>query len=200
VWAAIKTVARREGAALSAQHAVFAAAQMLAAVGAGLSMSRGGQLREPVMATGPQVEELEELQYTLGQGPCTDAVATGEPAVATDLANAQAAARWPFFAPVAARRGVRGMFSFPVAAGAAQTAVLSVYRLHAGPLRATQFAEAQAFADAVLTLVLDERSRRTPRVHQDRSPAQRTAPSAPPGPEIGCAVTISVRPGDESRG
>jgi hypothetical protein len=50
------------------------------------------------------------------------------------------------------------MFSFPVSAGAALIGVLDVYRLHAGSLAAQELAAGLAFADAVLVLVLNERS------------------------------------------
>src|SRR3954465_1026322 len=79
VWTAIDTFAREEGVAPSVRHAVLACVQLLAAAGAGLSILRDGGLREPVLATGPGVEELEELQFTLGQGPCTEVVAGGGP-------------------------------------------------------------------------------------------------------------------------
>ena len=79
VWGAINACARRDGGAVSLRHAVSACADALGAAGAGLSVIHDGALREPVMATGPMAEELEEVQFTLGQGPGMDAVADRGP-------------------------------------------------------------------------------------------------------------------------
>jgi GAF domain-containing protein/ANTAR domain-containing protein/AAA lid domain-containing protein len=158
VWAAIAACAQREGSAVSVQHAVTACADALAAAGAGLSINRDDASREPVLASAPAAEELEELQFTLGQGPGIDAVAGRGPVLVADLAAPEARHRWPLFAVSAAERGVRGMFAFPVAAGAATIGVLGVYRLQAGPLNAEELADGLTFADMLLALALDERS------------------------------------------
>lgn len=156
-WAAISACARREGAPVSVRHVVMACADALLAVGAGLSLARDGSPREPVLASAPAAEELEELQFTLGQGPGVDAVAGRGPVLAGDLAGLGAQRLWPAFAPAAADRGVRGMFAFPVAAGAALVGVLDVYRLQPGLLTAEELAQGLVFADMALVMVLDER-------------------------------------------
>lgn len=157
VWAAITACAQREGSTLSMRHAITACADALTAAGAGLSVSRDGAPREPVLASAPAVEELEELQFTLGQGPGIDAVAGHGPVLVADLAAPEARHRWPLFAASAAEHGVRGMFAFPVAAGAALIGVLGVYRLQAGPLNTEELADGLMFADTLLVLALDER-------------------------------------------
>ncbi len=157
VWAAISACARQEGAAVSLRHAVLACSDVLAAAGAGLSVTREGAPREPVLASAPAAEELEELQFTLGQGPCVDAAAGRGPVLVPDVTWAAAQRRWPAFAPAAAGRGVRGLFAFPVALGAALIGVLGVYRLQAGPLSPEEVADGLVLADAVLVLALDER-------------------------------------------
>ncbi len=158
VWAAIVACAGQEGAAASLRHAVIACADALAAAGSGLSITRDHEPREPVLASAPAAEELEELQFTLGQGPSMEAVAGRGPVLVADLATPDAGRRWPLFAPAAAERGVRGMFAFPVAIGDALVGVLSVYRLRAGPLSDDELADGLVFADILLLLVLDERS------------------------------------------
>jgi hypothetical protein len=157
VWAAIGARARRDGGAVSLRHVVNACADALAADGAGLSVARVGALREPALASGPVVEELEELQFTLGQGPGMDAVVGRGPILVADLAAPDAQRRWPAFAPAAADRSVRGMFAFPVTVGAVLIGVLNVYRLQAGPLQPEELAQGLVYADAVLVLALDER-------------------------------------------
>lgn len=158
VWAAISARARRDGGAVSLRHVVIACADALAADGAALLVARNGALREPALASGPVVEELEELQFTLGQGPGMDAVVGRGPILVADLAAPDAQRRWPAFASAAADRSVRGMFAFPVTVGAALIGVLNVYRLQAGPLQPEELAQGLVYADAVLVLALDERA------------------------------------------
>lgn len=141
---------------MSLRHPVIACADALAAAGAGLSVARTGAQREPVLASAPAAEDLEELQSTLGQGPGMDAVAGRGPVLVADLTRPEARHRWPLFAAAAVERGVRGMFAFPVAVGAALIGVLDVYRLQAGPLRPGELADGLVFADALLVLALNE--------------------------------------------
>ena len=157
VWGAIGAVATSAGGSPSLRYAVMACAEALDALGAGLSMRRDGRSLEPLLATDPQTGELEELQSTIGEGPSSDATATGAPVLQGDLSDLGAGQRWPAFAPAAAERGVRGVFAFPVGAGAARLGVLSVYRQQAGLLRPDQMQDALVFADAVFVLALDHR-------------------------------------------
>jgi hypothetical protein len=162
VWAAITANAGQDGTAVSLRHVVSACGFALAADGVALTVARDGALREPALASGPVVEELEELQFTLGQGPGMDAVAGAGPILVADLAAPDAQRRWPAFTAAAAGRGVRGMFAFPVTAGAALVGVLNVYRLKPGSLLAEELAQALVYADAVLVVALDERGGITP--------------------------------------
>ncbi|WP_069114675.1 ANTAR domain-containing protein [Jiangella alba] len=156
VWGAILERARAEGADLSLRHVLEACAVALGAAGCGLSVVGASGAREPVLSVGALCEELEELQFTLGQGPGVDASGDGV-VLAPDLAAGFATRRWPVFAPAAVQRGVRGLFAFPVAAGAARVGVLDVYRRDAGDLGDARLSTALAYADAVLVVVLDER-------------------------------------------
>ncbi|GAA3123398.1 hypothetical protein GCM10010530_51500 [Kribbella aluminosa] len=134
-----------------------ACAQALSAAGAGLAMARDDGLLEPVLATGPEIGELDELQFELGEGPSRDAVVTSTPVLEPDLTGLEAGRRWPAFAAAAADRGIRGVFALPVAAGAAKVGVLTVYRRVPGPLAGDLLADALVFADAVFVLALDHR-------------------------------------------
>lgn len=155
VWGAIRAVAN--GGTPSLTHAVAACAQALSAEGAGLAMTRGGGLLEPVLATSREIGELDELQFELGEGPSGVASATSTPVLEPDLAGVAAGRRWPAFAAAGGERGVRGVFAFPVAAGAAKVGVLTVYRREPGPLQREQLEEALVFADALFVLALDSR-------------------------------------------
>jgi hypothetical protein len=156
-WEAINLHARAEGTAPRIRHACQACVQALEAAGAGVSMIRGSELREPVYATDPRSEELDELQFTLGQGPSVDASAGNGPILVADLSQHDSRARWPMFAPAAVERGISGMFAFPIGLGAARVGVLAVFRQPTGQLSSEEALDALVYADAVLALVLDQR-------------------------------------------
>jgi hypothetical protein len=120
-------------------------------------MLRSGDLREPVYATGPKSQDLEELQFTLGEGPGVDALEAGGPVLAADLAAARAARRWPAFAPAAAQCGARAIYAIPIAAGAMRLGVLDVYRANEGLPSSTELADTLIFADAIMVLAIDGR-------------------------------------------
>ncbi|HKT05314.1 MAG TPA: GAF and ANTAR domain-containing protein [Rugosimonospora sp.] len=119
-------------------------------------MSMAGARAEPT-ATGVVGAHIEELQFTLGEGPCLDAVAHGLPVLAADLAAYEYASRWPAFAPAAVACGAAALFAFPLRVGAIRIGVMSLYRDHAGELTDPQLRSALVFADAA-TLILLSRS------------------------------------------
>ncbi len=166
VWESINACARLEGVAVSIRHVCVACVQAVLADGAGLSMARGARLHEPVFATDPRSHELEELQFTLGEGPGMDAVSSDGAVLVADLSAGESASRWPVFAAAAVMEGVRAMFSIPVQAGAVRLGVLDVYRDRAGPLTGGQLADTLAYADAALVLALDRRGGISPRTEE----------------------------------
>jgi ANTAR domain len=157
VWAAISARAGQEGMPVSPRHAVLVCADSLAAAGAGLMMARNetGTPREPLLVSSAITEELEELQFLLGQGPSMDAVAGRGPVLVTDLAGPDAHQRWPVFAPAAVERGIRAMFAFPVAAGAALVGVLDVYRLQSALNSRIVIEQAKGFLAERLAVSVD---------------------------------------------
>jgi len=114
---------------------------------------------------------LEEVEFTLGQGPSLDCVTAGTPVLVADLADA--GARWPAFAPAAVDLGVRAVFALPLRIGAISVGVLLAYRVTAGSLRGGQLLDALALADT-LTVLLLRRAR--------GEPGRAIADGAEPGP------------------
>lgn len=139
------------------RHACIACAQAIAGAAAGLSIIRNGGLHEPVYATDPRSQELEELQFTLGEGPCMDIAGANGPILIPDITSTWAEQRWPMYAPAAAERGAVAVFALPVAAGAARLGVMDLYRLRTGLLNTEELADALTYADAALVLALDDR-------------------------------------------
>lgn len=154
VWATIRQHAERDGEPPSLRHVCSACAAAVSARGAGLSVNRGHGVQEPVCAVGP-ADELEELQFTLGEGPSVEAFAREAPVLVADLSSARTNRRWPMFAPAAHERGVRAVFSFPLQAGIVRAGVLTIYREVDGFLSTVELADSLVYADAAMLLVLN---------------------------------------------
>jgi hypothetical protein len=121
--------------------------------GCGLSLFADQAPQMTVAATDERARLLEELQFTLGEGPCIDAFSQGRPVSQPELA-ATGPRRWPGFGPAALDAGVRAVWAFPLQLGGIRLGVLDLYRETAGMLDVDQTAEALAFADAATLLLL----------------------------------------------
>jgi len=108
-------------------------------------------------ATDGPAEALEDLQFSLGEGPCVDSSSTGRMVLEPDLALT-APDRWPRFTAGALDAGVRAIFTFPLQIGRVRVGVLEIYRDRAGPLDRGELAEAWAFADAATTVLLQRQA------------------------------------------
>lgn len=140
-------------------RACRACAELLT-VGDGVSFALIGdrQHRETLYAGDSTANVLEELQFTLGEGPCFEAFENGGPVLVPDL-RATAAPRWPAFAHAAEEHQVAGLFVFPLGWGAIRIGAMSVYRRQAGPLSVDELATVLQIADvAVWALMTLHRS------------------------------------------
>lgn len=97
---------------------------------------------------------LAETQFTLGEGPCTEALRLRAPVLAPDLTCGPDARRWPLFAVQAAKAGVEAVFSVPLAGAAGPLGTLDLYREAAGGMGNGQLRTALLVADA-LTLAVE---------------------------------------------
>jgi len=88
---------------------------------------------------------LDDLQFTLGEGPSLEAHAAGRPVLESDLA-AHSSIRWPALVPLAVGAGVRAMFAFPLRIGAVRLGAVTLFRDAPGPLDDSQYADAVAMA------------------------------------------------------
>ncbi len=122
--------------------------------GASVAVLTNPATRHTVHATDQLGERLEDLQFTLGEGPCVDAFAEGGPVLAVDLSEPQYLLRWPVFVPAGVTAGARAVFAFPLQVGAIRIGVLDLYRVTPGALPDTELADALVFADALTWLLL----------------------------------------------
>jgi hypothetical protein len=152
MWALI-TAAHEGDGPVSLAALCRAAISSLGVDGASVLATSGLMAHEPLFASDGLSAQLEELQFTTGDGPGAEDFAFGAPVLIPDLGPA--AARWPAFAPAAMAAGARALFAVPLQAGAIQVGVFSAYRSQPGPLTAAQLADALVLADIALQMVLD---------------------------------------------
>lgn len=129
------------------------AARSAHADGAALAIvTRHAHTRELVYATDSDAVRLDELQFTLGEGPCLDAYLHDAPQFHPHLDNVTRTSQWPTFATEATALGVHSLFAFPVS-GAQRPSrpfgVLELYRRTAGSLTDDHHAAAQACVTAI---------------------------------------------------
>lgn len=152
------------GAPGSLERLCRAAARALTASGVGLSVMTGEGMHGVVAASDATSALVEELQFTVGEGPCVEAVASGRPVLASDLD--QMVTQWPAYAPAARECGMRAVFAFPLQIGALRIGAMDIYSNRRGALSVAALNEAFAFAEIALLTVLDG---------QDQAPAGEAA-------------------------
>jgi hypothetical protein len=131
--------------------------RVVGASGVGLTVMAKDGVRGVIVATDPATERLEELQYTLGEGPCVDAFGRQHPVLVPSLADG-AMTRWPTYAPAAYDAGIRAVFAFPLQVGGARLGIMDVFRSHPGALSGEEFRLALTFADAAVSTLLDSQA------------------------------------------
>ncbi|WP_244199829.1 ANTAR domain-containing protein [Amycolatopsis thailandensis] len=139
---------------MTVEHACVICGDVLEAAGVGLTLVTGGGSAEPVFATDDRSRELEDLQFTLGEGPALDVTHDGVLVVITDVTGAEAARRWPIFTPEAIDRGVKSIIAVPIQTGAIKIGVVDCYRELAGLPSMEGQAEALVCAEAAIGLAV----------------------------------------------
>ena len=142
-WARMLAEGPIEGAERS-RHICQLCSQLLGVTGAGISMVTATGNRGVVCATDEVSARIEELQFTLGEGVCVEAVASGAPVMVADLHGPGAAGgeRWPAFMEGVAAAGVRAIFALPLRIGVVSVGALDLYRDVPGTLTADQLSAA----------------------------------------------------------
>ena len=125
--------------------------------GCGLSALTKAGTPLALYATNGVAAVIEELQFTLGEGPCMDAAASGVPVLVSNLRDPSegVADRWPAFLDEADRAGVRAVFAFPVRIGAIALGVMDLYRSKPGGLSQDQLSTTFSTLDAMSRSMLD---------------------------------------------
>jgi hypothetical protein len=145
--------AEGDGSVSLVDRVCVAAVQLLSLRGAGLSLMVDGELRGDAGATDAGIAAVQELQLTLGEGPCVDAWSSRAPVAEPNLAD-PAVVRWPAFARAGVDAGVLAVFAFPLHLGAIRLGVLVLYRDRRGVLSAEETACGLVLADVATHVLL----------------------------------------------
>jgi hypothetical protein len=114
------------------------AAEITGVSGASVTLLSDELSRGSLCTTGGIATYLDELQFTLGEGPALDAQKRGKPVLEPDLAT-PSAVRWPALTPLAIRAGARAVFAFPLQIGAVRLGAVTLFRAEPGPLDDSQY-------------------------------------------------------------
>ena len=121
-------------------------------------MTRAGY-RAAAHATDARARQLDEDQFTLGEGPALDAFESSSEVLAVDLRAEPWPTRWPLFVPAAERLSVRAALSFPLLAGARSLGVMTVYGSDVVRIDEQRLSRAKTTADQVTMTLLAGRAR-----------------------------------------
>jgi hypothetical protein len=130
------------------------ATDVISVSGTGVMLMSNDSPQGSLCASGSVSALIEELQFTLGEGPCVDAHRQDRVVLEPDLAG-NGLDRWLAFSPGAVDAGVRAVFAFPLRVGAVRLGALDLYRDGPGRLSDEQHADAEVMADVVASWVLD---------------------------------------------
>jgi hypothetical protein len=142
-----------DGSASLVDRVCVAAVVLLSLRGAGLSLMVDGELRGTAGVSDSGIAVVQELQLTLGEGPCVDAWTSRAPVLEANLAD-PASVRWPAFAQAGIDAGVLAVFAFPLHLGAIRMGVLVLYRDYPGMLCADEMAYGLVLADVATHVLL----------------------------------------------
>ena len=96
---------------------------------------------------------VQDLEFTLGEGPAGDAFTQGSPVLVDDVSAFSS--RWPQFTRAIADKGIHSLYAFPLQLGAIKLGVLVLYRDEPGVLQGDELSAAHLVADLVTNQVLD---------------------------------------------
>jgi len=126
--------------------------EVLAVSGAGITVM-GGAHAGQLCVSSKRMAALEDLQFTMGVGPCQDAFSTGQPVHAPSLGIA-AGARWPAFVDLAHDAGIGSVFAYPLSTNGAKIGVMTLYQDREGELSVGQHDDSIAMAEVLTETVL----------------------------------------------
>jgi hypothetical protein len=121
---------------------------------AAISLVFAGVTSGTLGSSGSAAREYDELQFTIGEGPCLDSVATRAPVLVADLTKPNKV-RWPLYAPALLDYKIRSVFAVPVVLAGEYVGALDLFRTQPGELHSDQLAGAVIAAELASAPLLD---------------------------------------------
>jgi hypothetical protein len=121
---------------------------------AAISLVFDGASSGTLGSSGEPARMYDELQFTLGEGPCLDSVAHHAPVLVADLADPDDA-RWPIYGPALLSHQIRGVFAMPVLVAGEHVGALDLFRAQPGRLAGDHLSGAIAAAELAGISLLD---------------------------------------------
>jgi GAF domain-containing protein len=121
---------------------------------AAISLIFDGASSGTLGSSGEPARMYDELQFTLGEGPCLESVALKMPVLVADLADPDDT-RWPIYGPAMLSHRIRGVFAVPVLVAGEHVGALDLFRAQPGRLRGDHLVGAIAAAELAGIPLLD---------------------------------------------
>ena len=121
---------------------------------AAISLVFDGASSGTLGSSGAPARTYDELQFTLGEGPCLDSVARRMPILVVDLAD-PGEVRWPAYGPAMLGHQIRGVYAIPVVVAGEYVGALDLFRAQPGQLPGEDMAGAVAAAELAGVPLLD---------------------------------------------
>jgi hypothetical protein len=121
---------------------------------AAISLVFDGASSGTLGCSGEAARKYDELQFTLGEGPCLESVARRTPVLVVDLAD-PTERRWPAFGPALLAYDIRGAFAVPLVVAGEYVGALDLFRRHPVELAPEQLAGAVVAAELAGIPLLD---------------------------------------------
>ncbi len=155
--AAIHSSSKLDGVAQALERICRAAVEYLSLLSAVIRLLSNDESTGVVVAAEGTPEQLGDVEFDVGEGPGTSALATSRPVLIADLSG-PAGDDWPGFRDAAADWGVAAVYAFPLQFGAVAFGTLELFSERPGPLTREQLRVARRMAEIGVETLLDGRS------------------------------------------
>lgn len=121
------------GGAAAADRLCVACVDLLPVDGASLSLMHEGSSRGTYGSSSELSRRLDDYQFTFGEGPCMEAVASARPVIVADFDDKREA-RWPSFAGAVLDAGIHAVYALPVLLARSVVGALDLFSRRPGVL------------------------------------------------------------------
>jgi diguanylate cyclase (GGDEF)-like protein len=129
---------------------------VLPVTGAGVTLISAGEAPRYIAASDATALRFEELQTSLGEGPCVAAYNSGSGVAIPDLRIDR---RFTGFREAGLAAGLAAVFSFPMVHAGGRIGALDLYRDTSGALTERELATAQTLADVAAAYLINAQAR-----------------------------------------